>query len=326
VKRSLQLVTSLAVVASAVSFIAQQSLGQGNGGPQPGGPPAAARGPAGGPGRGRAAPPGPPAPVPPEVAMPRPSTDELKQMNDAIAHFVQTDTSPARPVLEKYQSLLTVQPLRPNACIAPVQTPQRQGPRHLAFVEQAKKGDIDLLLEGDSITDWWIGTNGTPTEAYKKYYGNIKTADFAIAGDTTQGVLWGLQNGEGQGFQPKAIMLMIGTNNAGGNTAGEIAEGIGSIILENHKDFPNAKILLLAIFPRSTPNDPVRAKIAEINKTISRLDGKYNVTYMDIGSKFLDDTGVFLPGAFRTDMLHPQEKGYDIWGAAVQDTLAGMLK
>ena len=31
----------------------------------------------------------------------------------------------------------------------------------------------------------------------------MRTANFAVAGDTTQGVLWGLRNGEGQGFQPR---------------------------------------------------------------------------------------------------------------------------
>ena len=44
--------------------------------------------------------------------------------------------------------------------------------------------------------------------------GQLKTANFAVAGDTTQGVLSGLTNGEGQGFRPIAIMLMIGTNNS----------------------------------------------------------------------------------------------------------------
>src|SRR5436189_2811674 len=100
---------------------------------------------------------------------------------------------------------------------------------------------------------------------FQKYFGNIKTANFAIAGDTTQGVLWGLHNGEGQGFQPKAVMLMIGTNNSGTSTAKEIAEGVGAVVLEMRNDFPNAKILLLGIFPRSTPADPVRDKIADVN-------------------------------------------------------------
>ena len=55
----------------------------------------------------------------------------------------------------------------------------------------------------------------------------MKLANFAISGDTTQGVLYRLQNGEGQGFQPKAIMLMIGTNNVSrGNTAVEVTDGI----------------------------------------------------------------------------------------------------
>ena len=37
------------------------------------------------------------------------------------------------------------------------------------------------------------------------------------------------------------------------------------MVLELQKNFPAAKILLLAIFPRGRANDPVRATIAEIN-------------------------------------------------------------
>jgi lysophospholipase L1-like esterase len=145
-------------------------------------------------------------------------------------------------------------------------------------------------------------------------------------------VLWGLKNGEGQGFQPKAIMLMIGTNNTGGTnnagtaTAAEIAEGVGAIVLEMRNDFPQAKILLLAIFPRGVASDPVREKIAEINQLISKLDDQQHVFYLDIGPRFLDEKGDFLPGAFRPDNLHPAAKGYDIWGAAVKDKLAELMK
>jgi lysophospholipase L1-like esterase len=202
---------------------------------------------------------------------------------------------------------------------------QRQGPRHEGFVELARRGNIDLLLDGDSITDWWV--QGDANKAmFEKYFGSIRTANFAIAGDTTQGVLWGLKNGEGQGFQPKAVMLMIGTNNTAAYTGPEIAEGIGAIVLEMRKDFPNTKILLLAIFPRGLPGDPVRDKIAEVNRLIARLDDQQHVFYMDIGAKFLDDKGVFLPDSFRPDNLHPQAKGYDIWGEAVQAKLGELLK
>jgi lysophospholipase L1-like esterase len=268
---------------------------------------------------------GPSAPVPPEVAMLRPGPAELQQINDALRAFIAADRSPASDVLKKYEPIIMVPPPRLNVAATYTQTVQRMGPRHEAFVETAKAGDIDLLLHGDSITDWWV-QNDDNKKMFEKYFGAIRTANFAIAGDTTQGVLWGLHNGEGQGFQPKAVMLMIGTNNTLANTAPEIAEGIGAVVLEMRRDFPDAKILLLAVFPRSMPGDPVRDRIADVNRIISRLDDQKHVFFLDIGSKFLDDKGVFLADAFRADNLHPQAKGYDIWGEAVQPTLMQLLR
>jgi beta-glucosidase len=268
---------------------------------------------------------GPPAPVPAEVAIPRPTPDELAAVNASVRGFIAADKSSVAPLLRKYESLLTLQAPRLNVAATYTQTTQRRGPRHESFVEIAKRGDIDLLLHGDSITDWWV-QNDANRAMFDKYFGHIRTANFAIAGDTTQGVLWGLRNGEGQGFQPKAVMLMIGTNNSFANTGPEIAEGIGAIVLELRNDFPDAKILLLGIFPRSVPGDPVREKIAEANRIISRLDDQRHVFYMDIGAKFLDDQGYFLPDSFRPDNLHPQARGYEIWGEAVKAKIEELLK
>jgi lysophospholipase L1-like esterase len=304
-KRLLALVAVLAIVPAARVAIAQ--------------------GPPGG-GRGGFAPVviGPPAPVPPEVAIPRPTPAELEQVNAAVKKFVDGDRSSAQPLLKKFEPLMLLQPPRLNVAATFTQTNQRMGPRHEGFAATAKQGNIDLLLHGDSITDWWLQEANKPV--FDKYFGNIRTANFAVAGDTTQGVLWGLRNGEGQGFQPKAVMLMIGTNNTGAFTAPEIAEGVGAVVMELRRDFPDAKILLLAVFPRSTPADPVRDKIAEVNRIIAKLDDQRHVFYMDIGRKFLDDKGVFLPDSFRGDNLHPQAKGYDLWGQAVQAKLAQLLK
>ena len=268
---------------------------------------------------------GPSAPVPPEVAIPRPTPAELTQVNDAVRKFIASDKSAAQPLLKKFESLLLLQPPRLNVAATFTQTAQRMLPRHEGFVEIAKQGNIDLLLHGDSITDWWV--QGDANKAmFEKYFGGQRVANFAIAGDTTQGVLWGLRNGEGQGFQPKAVMLMIGTNNTPTFSGPAIAEGIGAIVLELRRNFPDAKILLLAIFPRGVPGDPVRDKIAEVNRIIARLGDERHVFYMDIGAKFLDDKGYFLPDAFRTDNLHPAARGYDIWGEAVREKLAALMK
>jgi beta-glucosidase len=135
----------------------------------------------------------------------------------------------------------------------------------------------------------------------------------------------GCKTVKGRASTPKAIMLMIGTNNTTQNNAAEIAEGIGAVVLELEKCFPKAKILLLAVFPRSTPGDPVRATLAEINNKISKLHDGKKVFYMDIGDKFLDKNG-FISADIMSDALHPTTKGYEIWAEAVKDKLRALLK
>jgi lysophospholipase L1-like esterase len=119
-------------------------------------------------------------------------------------------------------------------------------------------------------------------------------------------------------------MLMIGTNNTGANTAPEIAEGIGAVVLELQRDFPDAKILLLGVFPRGLPTDPARATIAEINKIISRLHDGNRVHYLDIGQKFLDADGN-ISTEIMSDRLHPTPKGYEIWAKAVIEPLSALM-
>src|SRR5262245_37144958 len=51
---------------------------------------------------------GPAAPVPPQVAMLRPTAPELKAINDALQAFIAGNTSPSSAVLKKYESLITL--------------------------------------------------------------------------------------------------------------------------------------------------------------------------------------------------------------------------
>jgi len=281
----------------------------------------------GGFGRGPILPPGPPAPVPPEVAIPRPSADEFAKMNEDLKQFIAT--SPDKELLQKWESLITVQMPRDNPCIRP--TGSAQNPRHQAFLNIATNGDFDILFLGDSITDL-INVEADPQgnpggkRVFNNYFGDVKVANFGISGDTTQGVLWRLQNGEGKGHKPKAVMIMIGTNNTGGSSGAEIAEGIGAIILELRKDFPDAKIMLLAIFPRGArPSDSNRRKCEEANKIIARLDDQKHVFFTNINSKFLDDKGGLI-GFRTTDNLHPVEQGFEIWASAVAPTLKSWIQ
>jgi lysophospholipase L1-like esterase len=266
-----------------------------------------------------------PAPVPAAVAIARPSDAEVEAVRRSLAQFSSRADRKTRELLQKYPTLLEVRPPAPNTATIPALSPQFQA-KHQANLAVAKQGDAELLFMGDSITDFWRNADGNfaGKAVQEKYFGQWKVANYGIAGDTTQGVLFRLRDGEGTGIKPRAIMLMIGTNNTGRNSAAEIAEGVGAVVLELQKDFPDARLLLLAIFPRGRATDPVRDTIAEINKKIARLDDRKKVFYLDIGKGFLDASGN-IPADVMSDGLHPTAKGYEIWAQAVVEPLTALM-
>lgn len=264
-----------------------------------------------------------PAPVPPAVAIARPSEAEIATATQALNKFLAQADASTKAVVAKYPEMIAVRPPRANPALTP-NFSQMPGMRtkHANNIALAQKGDIDLLFMGDSITDSWRSTG---KDVFAKYYGELKVGNFGIGSDTLQGVLYRLRDGEGQGFQPKAIMLMIGTNNANALSSAEIAEGIGAIVLDMRTRFPAAKILLLGIFPRADPGSALRNTVNGVNPIIAKLHDGKNVFYLDIGQKFLAADGS-IPFEIMQDKLHPTAKGYEIWAEAVKEPLAKLLQ
>jgi lysophospholipase L1-like esterase len=220
---------------------------------------------------------------------------------------------------------------RPAGSTATTPAPREAGwkKRHERFVAMAKKGGVDLLFLGDSITDLWGGEEHSNRSQgrtiFHEEFEPLKAANFGIGGDQTQHVLWRIQNGELDGIQPKVVMLMIGTNNTARNTAEEIAEGVTAIIKEIHKRSPRTKVLLLGIFPRGEKPNRQRDKIKQVNAIIAHLDdGGKTVRYFDIGDKFLEPDGA-ISRKTMYDFLHLTEKGYQIWADAVKGPIKELM-
>jgi len=230
-----------------------------------------------------------------------------------------------RSLLVVLGALLIPTPERPVQAQTP--TPLAATPRkdewwtnlHKSFLDRAKKGDVDLLFLGDSITQGW-GDNAT----WKKHYTPLHAANFGIGGDGTQHVLWRVENGELEGIKPRAIVLMIGTNNVGSSKPDEIAEGIKAILEQLHKRLPEAKVLLLGVFPRSEKPDAARAAVKAINEKIARYDDGEKVHYLDIGPKFMKEDDTISP-EIMPDFLHLSPKGYEIWAEAIEPSLKKLL-
>jgi lysophospholipase L1-like esterase len=105
----------------------------------------------------------------------------------------------------------------------------------------------------------------------------------------------------------------------------EIGAAVTKIVGIMKEKQPQAKILLLAIFPRGTgPTDPYRVKVDVANKILAKLDdGGKTVKFMSINDKFLAPDGKLI--GFNGDNLHPNAQGYQLWADGVKAQLTEWL-
>jgi lysophospholipase L1-like esterase len=190
--------------------------------------------------------------------------------------------------------------------------------RYIANIDKLKNGPYDLVFDGDSITDIWDHPMDAKFQFYpglQERFKGIKVLNLGVGSDQTQNLLWRVQHGELDGQDPKLIVLLIGTNNA--NQRPEwVAHANRLIIDEYEKRCPHAHILLMGIFPRG--QHPAHHVANDILATFPATDPR--ITFMDIGAKFLEPDG-----SIGKDMMngyvHPTEKGYAIWGDAIQPVI-----
>ena len=259
----------------------------------------------------------------------------MKSRYLALAAFIlasasaqaQSTAAPAKPAVKPAAPVVKMPPPPPDVPAQKYGLDGKVNPgftaSHERFLTIAKEGKTQLLFLGDSITAGW----GSKKDIWDKAFGQYQPANFGIGGDRTQHVLWRITNGELDGIKPKGVVLMIGTNNSSTDTAEGIAKGVTAIVETIRTKQPQAKILLLAVFPRgekATPN-PGRAKLKEVNAMIAKLDDGKNINFLDIGEKFLQPDGS-ITKEIMPDFLHLSTAGYQIWADAISPKLAELMK
>jgi lysophospholipase L1-like esterase len=225
---------------------------------------------------------------------------------------------------------------RPLRADQPVPRPDRNSQlAHAELLEKAKRGRIDVYFEGDSITRRW----GASDEQYKAYLANWRrnffgwnAADFGWGGDTTQNILWRLENGELDNVNPKIIVLLAGTNNVGKESpqdgedprVADTVKGIKAILDICRRKAPAATVVLMGITPRND-NMAVMPLINKINRNIAKFaDGK-KIRYVNINDKLADQDGKLFEGMVSRDGLHLDVKGYQVWADALKPIFTELL-
>jgi lysophospholipase L1-like esterase len=194
--------------------------------------------------------------------------------------------------------------------------------RQARFNDEARRGSIDLVFLGDSITQGWETNGGA---AWQRAYGQWRTVNFGISGDRTQHVIWRIENGNFENIEPRAVVLMIGTNNSKDNTPKEIADGVMAIVQRINDLAPRTKVLILAIFPRGMhPDDMRRRTNAQATRQFRRIADGQRIFFADIGDAFLEKDGT-ISQSVMPDYLHLSPEGYDRWAEALAPHLAPLM-
>lgn len=208
--------------------------------------------------------------------------------------------------------------------------------RHQAILKQGKELNPDVVFIGDSITHGWGGQPGAGAmkhaqkHSLDKLCAKIKVNPFNLGfgWDRTQNVLWRIDHGELDYLKPRVVVLNIGTNNtsetsnARANTAEEIVEGICACITRIQSKIPDAKIIVMAIFPREqSPENPRRKLIDATNQLLAeKLNGVDDVTLVDIGDKLTNQDGTISRDTM-PDFCHLRDKAYKIWALSIAEYL-----
>lgn len=181
-----------------------------------------------------------------------------------------------------------------------------------------------LVFIGDSITHGWENVGAKAWAATFAQHGAI---GLGYGGDRTENVLWRLQNGELDGYRAKLFVVMIGTNNTGDRQEdpATTAAGVRRLLDEIRQRQPQARVLLLAVFPRDPqPGTRLRQINQRLNERLATFADGQQVLFQDINAQFMNADGTLSPDIM-PDWLHLSEEGYARWARAIAPTVTRLL-
>jgi lysophospholipase L1-like esterase len=168
-----------------------------------------------------------------------------------------------------------------------------------------------IVFFGDSITDGWKLADYFPGKPY---------VNRGISGQTTPQMLVRFRE-DVLDLQPKAVVILAGTNDIAGNTGPMTLEQIeanytslAELAAANH-----VKVIYSSVLPVNnyTPEaqeffaDRPPAKILELNRWLKDYCADHGCIYLDYYSTMVDDKGM-LKKDLADDGLHPNVAGYKV--------------
>lgn len=190
------------------------------------------------------------------------------------------------------------------------------------------RNEARVVFMGDSITDGW------QQPRYGGFFPGKPYVDRGISGQTTPQMLVRFRR-DVIDLQPKAVVILAGTNDIAGNTGPMTNEEIQGN-LASMSDLAHAhsiKVVFSSITPvseyhvRGTPQTTTRPmeRIKTVNEWMKSYAASHGDFYLDYFSAMLDDKGL-MRAELTEDDLHPNAKGYAIMGPLAEAAIERALK
>ena len=182
-------------------------------------------------------------------------------------------------------------------------------------------GENRIVFFGDSITDGWKLADYFPGKPY---------VNRGISGQTTPQMLVRFRE-DVLDLQPKAVVILAGTNDIAGNTGPMTLEQIEAnyTSLAELAAANQVKVIFSSILPVNnyTPEsqeffaDRPPAKILELNRWMKNYCADHACIYLDYFSAMVDDKGL-LKKELADDGLHPNVAGYKVMAPLAEAAIA----
>ena len=171
-----------------------------------------------------------------------------------------------------------------------------------------------LVFLGDSITQGF-------GDDFHGAFPGAKLANRGISGDTTRGMLLRLAD-DVLALDPSGVVMLMGTNDLEEGAEPEtIAANVKQIIAAIETENPRTPIVVCHVFPSSADKKRPAEKIKKLNALVAEaVKGDPRVRVVDTWTLFADTVGDAKLEEF-PDLLHPNEKGYAKWVAAIRPVL-----
>ena len=169
-----------------------------------------------------------------------------------------------------------------------------------------------VVFMGNSITEGWSNFD-------KDFFINNPFVNRGIGGQTSPQMLVRFKP-DVVNLNPKAVVIMAGTNDIAGNT--------GPILLENTADniismaeiakANNIKVYICSTLPAIeflwSPGLEPAPKVIKLNTILKDYCTKNNITYVDYYSSMVDDEGGLKVPEYTAanDLVHPNLAGYKV--------------